>query len=271
MARDFGAVAEQLRRSTVQVRDGGSGVIWTSSGMIVTNAHVARSSRHTVELWDCRVIQATTAKRDRRRDLALLRADIVDAPAVRIRDSSTLRAGEIALAVGNPWGFVGALSTGMIHGYGPLRGLGRQNWVQADVRLAPGNSGGPLADAEGRVVGINTMIAGGLALAVPANAVASFIAEANDRVSLGVTLRPVQPGLLILEIAPDSPAARASLLPGDILTGLSLDQLHDAIERSEVLMLRFLRGDRRVREVAIRLRSPEMAKPGPSSTRAPVI
>jgi serine protease Do len=266
MPRDFGAVAERLRRSTVHVRDGGSGVIWSADGLIVTNAHVAGRDRHQVELWDGRVLDAKTVKRDPRRDLALLRADVEGVPAVSARDSSTLRAGEIALAVGNPMGFLGALSTGVIHGQGPLRGLGRQTWIQADIRLAPGNSGGPLADAEGFAVGINTMFVKtgttrGLALAVPSNAVTSFLAETKDRVSLGVTLRPVQPGLLILEVAPESPAAQASLLPGDVLTGLSLDQLHDAIEHSEVLLLRFLRGGGRVREVAVRLRLPQMAVP----------
>ncbi|HJU29450.1 MAG TPA: trypsin-like peptidase domain-containing protein [Candidatus Binataceae bacterium] len=253
MPRDFGAVAEALRRSTVHIRDGGSGVLWRSDGLIITNAHVARADRHRIELWDGRVIEATTAKRDPRRDLALLRADLTNASAVVRRDSSTVRAGEIAIAVGNPLGFIGALSTGVIYGHGPLRGLGRQSWVQADIRLAPGNSGGPLADAEGRMIGINTMIAGGLALAVPGNIVAAFAAETKNRASLGVTIRPVPPGLLVLEVAPDSPAARASLFPGDILTGISLDELYDAIETHDVLLLRFCRGDQRVREVAIRL------------------
>jgi serine protease Do len=267
MPSDFGEVAEKLRRSTVHVRGadpregGGSGVIWRPDGLIVTNAHVARLDRLVVELWDGRRYDAQLEKRDPRRDLAVLRVPVRDAPAVRAGDSSAARPGQIVLAVGNPLGFLGALSTGVIYGHGPLRGVGRQTWLQADIRLAPGNSGGPLADADGRVLGINTMIAGGLALAVPSNAVVSFLAETRSRPSLGVTLRPIREGLLLLEVSPNSAAARASLLPGDILVGFdSPDDLHDAIERDDLLVLNFTRGDRTaVRHVAIRLREAEAA------------
>ena len=137
----------------------------------------------------------------------------------------------------------------------PCRGWGRQNWVQADIRLAPGNSGGPLADAEGRVVGINTMIASGLALAVPSNAVAAFLAQ-TETPALGVVLRPLPQGLLLLEVAPNSPAARASLLPGDLLVGRSAEDLYEESARQAVLVLNFTRGGRsEVREVAVRLRA----------------
>lgn len=250
---DFGAVSERLRRLTVRVDGSGSGVVW-KPGVVVTNAHVARRERIKVETWDGETIDASVEKRDARRDLAVLRVPGLDlaAPA---GDSNAVRAGQIVLAVGNPLGFVGALSTGVIHGRGPVGGLGRRHWVQADVRLAPGNSGGPLADSQGRVIGINTMIAGRLALAVPSNDVASFLQR--DHVSLGVTLREIpQSGLLILEVAPDSPAARASLLAGDILVGIDTDELHDEIDRRDVLLLRFTRGGNpAIREVAVRLRA----------------
>jgi serine protease Do len=256
---DFGIVAEKLRRSTVRVDGSGSGVIW-KPGIIVTNAHVARKHRMKIELWSGDVIDAVVEKRDSQRDLALLRASS-DAPPAQPGDSDVLRPGQIVLAVGNPLGFVGALSTGVIHGQGSVRGLGRQSWVLADVRLAPGNSGGPLADAEGRVVGINTMIAGRLALAVPGNAVAVFLNSAHDSVRLGVTLREIPgAGLLILEVAPDSPAARASLLAGDILVDLAPDELSDSIARRAVLPLKFRRGGHpAIREVAVRLRNIEAA------------
>ena len=171
MARAFGEVAERLRRSTVEVRlrgahhqegGGGSGVIATADGQIVTNAHVARGADASVRLWDGREFPATLMARDARRDLAALKVDAAGLPAATFGDSGALRVGELVMAIGNPMGFIGALTTGVVHALGGLSGFGRQSWVLADVRLAPGNSGGPLADAYGRVVGINTMIVNGL-------------------------------------------------------------------------------------------------------------
>jgi len=272
----LGEIAEQLRRSTVLVHAGGrgsgSGVIWSTDGLIVTNAHVARGSRTVVQLWDGREFAASIAQRDPRRDLAELRIEATNLPAASSADSSLVRPGEIAIAIGNPLGFVGALTTGVVYGLGPIRGLGSQSWVQANVRLAPGNSGGPLADARGRIIGINGMVAGGLALAIPSNAVASFLSLGPSDALLGVTLHPVQVpvaagraaafGLVILEIEPGSPAAAASLLPGDILLGTegkpfsSLDDLAGALQGNDprLLRLEFLRGDyTRIRRVTAQL------------------
>src|SRR5260221_6801937 len=152
----FGEIAEELRRCTVMIHAGsrgnGSGVIWTSNGTIVTNAHVARRSALRVQLWDGRELPAEVVSRDAQRDLAALHINTDDLPAARSADSSQIRPGELAIAIGNPMGFVGALTTGVVHGVGPLRGLGSRLWVQADVRLAPGNSGGALADARGRAI-----------------------------------------------------------------------------------------------------------------------
>jgi len=257
----FGEVAERLRRSTVQVQQtrgraqgGGSGIIWSGDGLIITNAHVAHGSHAKVSLWDGSTYDASVLNRDERRDLASLKIPASGLPAATPGNSSALRVGELVIAIGNPFGFIGALTTGVVHSL-----PGRQRWVAADVRLAPGNSGGPLADAQGRVIGINTMIAGRLALAVPANEVATFLRR--DSVSLGVTLREIpHRGLLILEVATDSPAARASLLAGDILVGIDPDELHDEIDRRDVLLLRFTRGGNpAIREVAVRLRVAEAA------------
>src|SRR5580658_9729473 len=175
----FGEVAEKLRRSTVLIHAGGrgsgSGVIWSSDGIIITNAHVARGTRISLQLWDGNEFPATVVSRDLQRDLAALRIDATNLPSARVADSSQVRPGELAIAIGNPLGFVGALTTGVIQAVGPLPGLGSRSWVQSDVRLAPGNSGGPLADAQGRVIGINTMIVHGLGAAVPGNAVTAFL------------------------------------------------------------------------------------------------
>jgi len=272
----FGEIAEQLRRSTVLVHAGargnGSGVIWSADGKIVTNAHVARASQMRIQLWDGREFDAALVSRDTRRDLAELRISAANLPAVAAADSSQIRPGELAIAIGNPLGFVGALTTGVVHAVGPLRRWGSEPWVQADVRLAPGNSGGPLADARGRVIGINTMVAGRLALAVPSNAVTNFIASDPIDAWLGVTVAPVQVprpgtrskvfGLVLLEVEPDGPAANASLLPGDILLGTdeksfaSLGDLSKSLQGSgpRVLRLAFLRGDyERFRRVTVQL------------------
>jgi len=279
----FGEIAEQLRRSTVLIQAGsrgaGSGVIWSSDGQIVTNAHVVRGGRVTVQLWDGRELEARIESRDPRRDLAQLRVEAKNLPAATAADSSQVRPGELAIAIGNPLGFVGALATGVVHAVGPLRALGSQSWVQADLRLAPGNSGGPLADARGRIVGINTMIAGGLALAIPSNAVRNFLSAGPANAWLGVTIHPaVIPrasggektfGLVVLDVEPGSPAAGASLLPGDILLGTDekpfkrVEDLASALHagRQRVLRLEFLRGDfAKTRRVSVQLGSPVQAR-----------
>src|SRR5258706_4369409 len=220
----FGEIAEQLRRSTVLLHTGGrgsgSGVTWSSDGLIVTNTHLVHGSNVRVRLWDGREFNAAVTTRDSRHDLAALRISADSFPAAIPADSSPLRPGELAIAIGNPMGFVGALATGVIHAIGSLRGLGSQTWVQASVRLAPGNSGGPLADARGHVIGVNTMVAGRLALAIPSNAVRDFLAGGPRSAWLGVAVHPVRlprahcraVRLVLLEVEPRSSAAQTSLL-----------------------------------------------------------
>ena len=279
----FGEIAEQLRRSTVLIHSGGrgsgSGVIWSDDGLVVTNAHVVRGSRVDVQLWDGREFEATISSRDPRRDLAQLRIDATNLPAASAADSSEVRPGELAIAIGNPMGFVGALATGVIHAVGPLQGLGQQTWVQANVRLAPGNSGGPLANAHGRIVGINTMVTGRLALAIPSNAVREFLSAGPSNAWLGVTVHPAQIprsvgagktfGLVVLEVEPVSPADLASLMPGDILLGTeeksftAIEDLARALQGGSprVLRVEFLRGDySKIRRVAVQLGTPVPAR-----------
>ena len=261
IASELAAVALGLNHCTVQVRSrhsgGGSGVIWHSDGLIITNAHVARDERVTVELSDGRVIDAVRTSVDPRRDLAALRIEATDLPVVTVGDSDVLRVGELVLAMGNPQGVVAALTTGIIHGVSPTDAQNRQRWIMADVRLAPGNSGGPLANARGQVIGINTMIAGGLAFAVPSNEVERFL-KGGSRPYFGVTLRPVQVllenkrilGLLVLEVAAGSLAMAAGLMLGDVLIGAcgqrfsTPDDLVNVLENAEPgesLPLEFLR------------------------------
>ena len=220
-AEGLSQTAERVRAFTVQVegrgRGGGSGVVWSADGAIVTNAHVVRRSGAKVTLSDGRRLNATLAARDPQLDLALLETGAPGLPAAAIADSDLLRVGELVLAVGSPYGQPGTVTAGIVHA-GETR-----RWIQSDVRLAPGNSGGPLADAQGRVIGINTMVASRLALAIPSNVAARFVARRGKPARrLGVTVQPVavpQFGLLILEIDSDGPGQNAGLHIGDVLTG----------------------------------------------------
>jgi serine protease Do len=174
------ALTEKLRRSTVRItgvaRDGsGSGVIWRPDGLIVTNAHVVRSPRQRVELWygdgHGEEIEGWVCARDDGMDLAVVMISAGVLPAMSVRDAHTLRPGEVVIAVGNPMGGPGAVSVGIVH-HTPCS---RERLITADVKLSPGNSGGPLADAEGKIVGINTIIAFGLGCAITSNTVAEFL------------------------------------------------------------------------------------------------
>jgi len=276
----FGQIAERLRRSTVQVASGrhgqGSGFIVKPDGMIVTNAHVVGNPSLAVRLWDGSSFPAHLDAQSTRRDLAVLRIPATNLTPVTLANSDNLRVGELVIAVGNPMGFMGAVTTGIVHAIGRCPGLGPTKWVQADVQLAPGNSGGPLADAHGDVVGVNTMVAAGLGLAVPANAVARLLAGDLPQAPLGVVVRPASVrvsgaerlGLAILEVVNGGGAKYASLRPGDTLVGIegqplrSLDDLEQALDGDgeRLLHLQFVRGDSdKIRNVAVRLGVPEAA------------
>ena len=181
LADDLGEAADRLRRITVEVRSAGggagSGVVWRQDGLVVTNAHVVRGSRAGVTLADGRTLDARLLARDDRLDLAALSIPAVGLAAALVGDPEALRPGEMVLALGNPLGVVGALAVGIVHAAPTERGRpGRgPRWILADVRLAPGNSGGPLADARGRVLGVNAMIVNGMGLAIPANVVERFV------------------------------------------------------------------------------------------------
>jgi serine protease Do len=287
MRGTLGEVIEELRRSTVQVmtnRSGnGSGVIWSEDGLIVTNAHVVeragkpgRAQERTVEveLWDGRRMPGRIVKRDRRRDVAAIRVEASGLPAATAVDSNKLRVGELVVAVGNPFGFTGAASTGVVHRLSwsdDRQGtFDNRSWVVSQLRLAPGNSGGPLANALGEVVGINTMVAGGLAFSIPSGAVSEFLsAPRKQQVGLGLVVQPVplghagsRLGLIVLEVVPGSPADLGSLLQGDTLVGAagksfhSVQDLQIAMQASEegILDVQFRRGvSENIRTVAIRM------------------
>jgi len=273
VADELAVTAALLQRSTVHVRvgrmGGGSGVIWQPDGLVITNAHVARGPRAQVELSDGRTFDAEVVAHNAQRDLAALRFPAADLPAAIIGDSDTLRVAQVVAAVGNPLGLTGALTLGIIHAIAPAEGRGRQSWVQADVHLAPGNSGGPLADVQGRVVGINSMVSGNLGLAVPSNAVQRFLGVDGARPRLGITLQPVvipsgggrsAEGLLVLEVQPGGAADRAGIGIGDVLIGAGgtafqgSDGILRALDETSVgfeLSLEMLRGGRRTSALVV--------------------
>ena len=178
---DLGSLADRLRRRTVEVTSAGhaagAGVVW-APGWIVTNAHVIRHPRVAVRFAEGRCEDGVVVANDRKADLAVLR--VPDAgPAAAIADvSDTLRVGSIVVAVGHPFGMRGAFTAGIVHAVGPITSGGR-SWIQADLKLAPGNSGGPLADARGRLRGLNAMTVGNLALAIPVSEVRCFVRAAG--------------------------------------------------------------------------------------------
>jgi len=175
-------IADELRQVTVEIRSGsrsgaGAGILWAPD-LVVTNAHVARAPCVGVGLADDRWVEAHLVVADRRVDVALFRIPRWGVAPAAFADSDTLRVGAVVVALGHPLGLRQALTAGVVHAVSPVRPGGRR-FIHADVRLAPGNSGGPLADSAGRVVGMNTMIAGGLALAIPINDVRRFVASAT--------------------------------------------------------------------------------------------
>jgi serine protease Do len=177
---DFAGVAERLRRVTVEITSDGAslgcGVSWPR-GCVITNAHVIRHERVAVRLVDDTRLDGRLVAHDRNADLAVLR--IPDAGlAVATLAHGAARVDSLVVAVGHPFGVRGALTAGIVHAVGPIvpRGL---PWIQADLRLGPGNSGGPLADGAGEIVGLNAMVAGGLALAVPISRVIEFVRRAG--------------------------------------------------------------------------------------------
>jgi S1-C subfamily serine protease len=237
----------------------GSGVVLTSDGFILTSAHVVagpgRGGR--AALVDGREITFEVIGADPFSDLAVLRAEADDLPAAELGDADALRVGQLVIAVGNPHGFESSVTAGVVSALGrslPARS-GRavrfvDNVIQTDAALNPGNSGGALADSGGRVIGINTAVAGiGLGLAVPINeatrrVIGSLMSEGRvRRAYLGIAggPRPLPPqarsrferrsAVEVVEVMPDSPAAKAGMRPEDLV----LDVAGAPVERVEDL------------------------------------
>jgi serine protease Do len=239
LSAETAALVERLRASVTIVRDGGrgggSGVIWPApdgSTVIVTNYHVVPGTRAQVETAQGRRFHAPVLKNDPEHDLAVLSVPVDGLPASQIGDSSRVRPGELVFAVGNPLGLTGAVSSGIISA---APGRDGASMVRADVSLAPGNSGGLLATADGRVVGVNSMVrTPGLALAVPSNTVTALL-MAGERGYLGIALIQTElpkawqapeagdTGFVVTGVTLGSPAEHAGLIVGDVIVGANGD------------------------------------------------
>jgi S1-C subfamily serine protease len=237
----------------------GSGFVVTPDGYVLTNSHVVSGARRiTVALLDGQRAVASLVGDDPDTDLAVVRIDAPHLTALQFADSAALRVGQVAIAVGNPYGFDCTVTTGVVSALGrSLRtksGHLVDDVIQTDAALNPGNSGGPLVDARGRVIGVNTamiMPAQGICFAIAANT-ASFVMgklihEGRiRRTYLGVAGQnvplhrrvvryhdlPKETGVFVVSVEPDSPAARAGLRDGDLIVAYAdtpvagIDDLH---------------------------------------------
>ena len=185
MTRALKEVLQRVQRNLAVVHNGrhgaGAGVIWRADGLILTNNHVVQRGHIRVALDDGREFAARIVHADPEIDLALLRIEADDLPPSSPVDSRGLRVGELVFAVGHPWGQRGYVTAGIVSGLGTAVTRGRRKSipiVRSDVHLAPGNSGGPLVNAVGGVVGINTMIVGGdQGVAIPSHLADAFVQE----------------------------------------------------------------------------------------------
>jgi serine protease Do len=231
---------ERAQPSIVQIRTAGhgagTGVVWHPDGRIITNHHVvARDSASIQVLFsDGRTLEAKVVDRNPRLDLAILKVKGDNLQALPAGDSSQLRIGELVFAIGHPWGQRWVVTAGIVSAISSVKladDLTTQ-YIKSDVRLAPGNSGGPLLNADGNIVGINAMIFGGdLSVAIPSHVVSKWLAGLpRYRVTLGIEIQTValpdnarqllkrESGVRVVGIRPDRKANNLNdLLIGDIL------------------------------------------------------
>jgi serine protease Do len=247
-------VMRRTRAGSVPV-GAGSGVVLTPDGFLLTSAHVVagRRRRGSAQFTDGRDFGFEVVGSDPLSDLAVLRADGSDLEAAHLGEAADLRVGQLVVAIGNPHGFAGSVTAGVVSALGrslPARSGQAvrviDNLIQTDASLNPGNSGGALVDSSGRVVGVNTAVAGvGLGLAVPINPatrkiIGSLMSEGRvRRAYLGIAggVRPLPPHahaewgsgscVEVVEVVEGSPAERAGLRPEDLLVELDGQRIHD--------------------------------------------
>lgn len=305
VSAELAAMLETAQQGVVIVeneeRGAGAGVLWRSDGAVLTNYHVvaensprsANSPRAgagsglRVKLRDGRSFPAAVTGSNPGLDLAMLRVEAADLPAIEVDDSTQLRVGQPVWAIGHPWGQKWLVTSGIISAIGSFKVRDSEKsvpYLRTDVPLRPGNSGGPLVNARGHVIGLNAMILGGdQAFAIPSHVAVEWLAgQPTRRVKLGVGVRPIQiepalgrsagvqqpAGLLVLNVQRDSLAEEASVLVGDVLLDVAGtpvtdgDGLLDALARhssQSSLPLRLIRGGR-VKEVRVAVKPEALEK-----------
>ena len=234
----------------------GSGFVIDSDGLILTNAHVVTGATAIeVRFSDSRSVPAKPVGKDPDTDLALLRVDPegLDLKPLTLGDSSTVQVGDPTVAIGNPFGLERTLTTGVVSALQRRltapSGFTIDNVIQTDAALNPGNSGGPLIDASGRVIGINSQIATayagtggnvGIGFAVPANTAKDVIPQLKEaghvaRAYLGVVGATASDGVLVEHVQPDSPAAVAGVHDADVVSQIDGREVHSMDDLANVL------------------------------------
>ena len=274
VAETVSPAVANLRVGRRRYTGGGSGVVITPDGFLLTSAHVvgSRASRVSASFTDGREVGLRLVGTDPLSDLAVLRADDAVPATATLGDAAALRIGQLVVAIGNPHGFESSVTAGVVSGMGrslPTRAGATarviDDVIQTDAALNPGNSGGALVDGQGRVVGINTAVAGvGLGLAVPVNAttrqiVGSLMREGRVRrawIGIAGGARPLPPavaaavgrtrGVEVVEVIADSPAARAGVRPEDLVVAVGDEPVHGVND-----LIRLLTGDRIDQRVAL--------------------
>ncbi len=256
-------IFERVKPSVVQIytegRGGGTGIIWHKDGRILTNNHVVArdDARVQIHLSDGRRLTARVLERNRQLDLALLKAEGADLQPLQplsAGDSTQLRVGEWVFALGHPWGQRWVLTAGIVSTISNIKIADNltTRYIKSDVGLAPGNSGGPLLDADGNFIGINAMIFGGdLSISIPSEVVNRWLASLSRhkaRISLGAEIQAVdlpanihqeltparEKGLLIVGLRARQEQFK-DLLIGDILLEVAGKPVSDATTLRNIL------------------------------------